>query len=246
LNIRGNGLANVLTGNSAANTLDGGKGEDTLIGGLGDDIYLVDVTTDTIVEAESEGHDTVKSSGQSYTLGANLEDLMLVAATAIYGTGNELANVITGNSSGNVLSGLLGNDTLYGRAGNDTLSGGDGDDLLFGGLGKDILTGGAGADQFIFDTKLGTLTNTDRITDFTPNEDKIALDATIFAALAAIGVVGDGNLVLGSRALDEDDYILYAGGKLAYDSDGSGSTQAVEFGTLVGVPAISASDFMLL
>ena len=246
LNVTGNTAANRITGNEVANTLDGGRGADTLIGGAGDDTYLVDLSTDVVTELADEGTDTVKSTGYTYDLGANLENLTLMGANAIYGTGNELDNVVTGNAAGNTLNGGLGNDTIYGLSGNDTLNGGGGDDRLYGGLGKDTLTGGAGADFFIFNTRPGTLTNTDKITDFTHSEDKIVLDGTIFKALQSLGVVNAENLVFGTKALDGDDYLVYNNGRLTYDVDGSGAGQGVEFATLVGVPTIDYSDFMLL
>lgn len=246
LNVTGSADANRITGNAVANTLDGGRGIDTLIGGAGDDTYLVDVNTDIVTELTGEGTDTVKSSAYSFDLSANVENLILTGSRALYGTGNELDNVITGNASGNTLSGGLGNDTLYGLSGNDTLAGGAGDDQIYGGLGKDTLTGDAGADFFIFNTRPGTLTNTDRITDFTIGDDKLVLDDTIFTVLASLGAVNTENLVFGTKALDADDYLVYNNGRLTYDADGSGVRQGIEFATLVGAPAITYSDFMVI
>ncbi len=100
INGTGNTLDNVLTGNSAANILTGGAGNDT---------YVV-TTGDTVTEAVSAGTDTVQS-GVTWTLGANLENLILTGTTAINGTGNTLDNVLTGNSAANVLAGGTGNDT---------------------------------------------------------------------------------------------------------------------------------------
>ena len=56
----------------------------------------------------------------SFTLGANVEHLVLTGTDAIDGTGNELDNVLTGNSAANVLTGGAGADTLLGGAGDDT------------------------------------------------------------------------------------------------------------------------------
>ena len=125
----GNSLNNVITGNTAANnlsgdagndSLNGGAGIDTLIGGVGDDTYIVDSTTDVIIEADNAGNDTVASSS-SFSLAAivNVENLILTSAAA-NGTGNSFSNVLRGNSGNNRLDGGAGIDTLIGGAGNDT------------------------------------------------------------------------------------------------------------------------------
>ncbi len=95
----GNTLNNTLTGNTGANRLDGGAGNDTMAGGTGDDVYVVDSATDVVTEAASAGTDRVESS-ITYTLGANVENLVLAGATAINATGNTLVNALTGNSGG--------------------------------------------------------------------------------------------------------------------------------------------------
>jgi Ca2+-binding RTX toxin-like protein len=116
----GNGLANVITGNEGINRLDGAAGADTLAGGGGNDTYIVDNVGDTVTEQLGAGTDTVQSS-VSFTLGANVENLVLASgAGSINGTGNTLANVITGNEGDNRLDGAAGADTLAGGTGNDT------------------------------------------------------------------------------------------------------------------------------
>jgi Ca2+-binding RTX toxin-like protein len=108
INATGNTLNNVIAGNSAANLLKGG---------LGDDTYYVG-TGDTVTENASEGIDTVVSN-ITWTLGNNLENLVLTGTTAINGTGNTLTNILTGNGAANTLDGGAGADTLIGGAGND-------------------------------------------------------------------------------------------------------------------------------
>ncbi len=144
VNATGNALANVITGNAADNVLDGGVGADALIGGVGNDTYVVDNTADTVTENANEGTDTVQAS-VGWTLVANLENLTLIGAAAINGTGNALANVITGNSAANTLDGGDGNDTLLGGSGTDQLDGGTGIDTasyenLIGSVVASLLT----------------------------------------------------------------------------------------------------------
>ena len=108
-----------LSGGIGDDLIDGGEGADTLAGGLGDDTYVVDNVGDLVTEAESAGFDTVRSS-ISYTLGANIEGIILAETTSIDGTGNSLNNNITGNAGNNLLDGGLGADVMRGNAGNDT------------------------------------------------------------------------------------------------------------------------------
>jgi Ca2+-binding RTX toxin-like protein len=115
----GNNAANVLTGLAGNDWLDGGAGNDTLVGGAGDDTYVVAQTADVVNENASEGNDTVRSS-VTWTLGVNLESLVLTGTTAINGTGNMEDNIITGTSANNILNGGMGADMLIGGLGNDT------------------------------------------------------------------------------------------------------------------------------
>jgi len=107
-----------LQGHEGNDTLDGGTGVDTLTGGSGDDTYVVDNASDSIIEAVNEGTDLVQSA-VTYTLAANVENLLLTGTVSINGTGNGRANVITGNSANNTLRGGGGADTLRGLAGDD-------------------------------------------------------------------------------------------------------------------------------
>ncbi|MBN8779576.1 Ig-like domain-containing protein [Thiobacillus sp.] len=136
----GNALNNIIIGNGAANTLSGGAGADTMIGGAGNDTYVIDNFGDVVTENGNEGVDTVQT-GLTYTLGANIENLILTGTGAINGTGNALDNILTGNSAVNVLNGAAGNDLFMvaGDSGSDTVSGGDGFDEIRGSTGDDII-----------------------------------------------------------------------------------------------------------
>ena len=114
----GDGI-DTLNGGDGNDTLDGGAGNDKLRGNAGDDTYIITSAGEQITELAGNGTDTVQSSA-TYTLGAELENLVLTGASAINGTGNGLDNEITGNNAANFLSGGAGADTMSGLAGDDT------------------------------------------------------------------------------------------------------------------------------
>ncbi|NJC42275.1 Ca2+-binding RTX toxin-like protein [Brevundimonas alba] len=122
---------NTITGGTGADTLLGMGGNDTLVGGagaanqlrggLGDDRYLVSVAGDVLVELAGEGTDTVQTTLSTYTLQANIENLLNGSASSTFtGTGNGLDNAMTGSGGADTLIGLGGNDTLTGAGGFDT------------------------------------------------------------------------------------------------------------------------------
>src|SRR4051812_1843081 len=183
----GNGGDDFLYGGADGDVLSGGTGADHMEGGTGDDVYIVDNAGDSVVEASGEGLDTVYTTLNSYTLGADVEDLYWNNGSGSFtATGNGLDNDIRGGSGADTLSGLGGNDTLDGGSGNDVLLGGDGDDRLYGNSGTDDLTGGNGADTFAissFQTGLGA--SADRILDFVQGTDLIdvsGMDANLLSA----------------------------------------------------------------
>lgn len=146
----GNDLDNHLIGYEGNNTLYGGAGNDTIsghngndmmYGGTGNDWIQVTGTGDHAIEYANEGIDTVSLAGiPSYTMEANIENLIFGGVTQTIGIGNTLDNMMTGNDISNTLSGMAGNDTLDGDAGVDTLIGGIGDDVYIVNSTTDILT----------------------------------------------------------------------------------------------------------
>ena len=135
----GNGGNDTLLGEADDDSLDGGAGADSMVGGSGNDTYLVDNSSDKVVESLDGGTDTVLTS-VSYTLGGGyVENLTLLGTSAIHGTGDLANNTIIGNSSTNSLDGGAGADFLDGGDGIDTLIGGSGDDTILYN-GEDLIT----------------------------------------------------------------------------------------------------------
>jgi Ca2+-binding RTX toxin-like protein len=224
-----------LVGLAGNDTLDGRTGADVLQGGGGNDTYVIG-GGDRAIEFAGQGVDLVRTL-QSHTLAANIENLTLMGANAVSGTGNALANTITGNSAANALNG---------GGGNDHISGGNGADTITGGLRIDTLTGGGGADRFVLNS--AALANRDVITDFTSRSDKIHLENSAFTALGAAGNLAGAAFYTGAAAHDASDRIIYNGttGALYYDRDGSGGAAQVQIATLSGHPHIVASDFLIV
>ncbi|BAN50082.1 S-layer family protein [Metapseudomonas resinovorans] len=174
--LTGNAAANVLSGLAGNDILNGGAGNDTMIGGDGSDAYYVDSVGDVVQETNAVlatgGSDTVYSYLSSYTLGANVEHLRLMAAGVANGTGNALNNVIYAGAGNNVLNGGAGVDTAFyafatagvtanlavttaqatGGSGSDTLlafenlTGSAFNDRLTGNAAANVLNGQAGND----------------------------------------------------------------------------------------------------
>lgn len=214
------------TGNSLNNVIYAGTGRNAIDGGAG---------TDTLSFAYATATATSGTAGVKLALGA--------AATTASG--------ISGADTVFNIENLIGSkysDTLTGSSGANTIDGGAGNDYLNGGGGNDVLTGGAGADWFTFSSALNNTGNVDVITDFAA-EDTIRLENAVFTKLAATGTLASANFkVLGSSALDANDYIQYdkASGNLYYDADGSGAGAAVRI-AVVGVHlALTSGDFMVV
>ena len=220
-----------LQGGAGDDMLAGGAGADTLLGGAGRNaVTYLDAKAGVHASLTSPATNTGDAAGDHYGQVADL-------------VGSALADVMEGNTGANRLSGGDGNDRLLGLAGADTLDGGKGDDVLIGGAGSDVLTGGSGADSFVFNL---ASEGSDRITDFTPGMDHIALSATGFG-LSSLSQL---HLVSGAHpaAADLHPTLLYntASGVLAWDPDGSGAQHSVVLASLDGLPHLALSDILLI
>jgi Ca2+-binding RTX toxin-like protein len=227
----GNGLANKLTGNAGANTLSGGAGKDLLVGGQGldvlkggkgDDTFLVNAAGEAREQA-GEGVDTVRSS-LGYTLGANLENLVLLGTAGTSGTGNGQANALTGNGGANRLDGRGGSD---------------------------VLTGFGGNDRFVFSTS-PSAGNVDRITDMNEaGNDTILLENGVFVALGGAGALSADAFRSNATGLASDgsDRIILETdtGEIYYDSNGSasGGTYLLLARVDAGI-TLTALDFLVI
>lgn len=140
-----------ITGGTAADTLTGGTGndvlnggadsvQDTLTGGAGNDTYILNDSSDCIVESNGGGTDTIRIVNPlgpiNLTLQPNVEN--------VDATGITYDAILNGNTLTNTIIGGTKDDTLYG--GNDTLA--------------DILIGGAGSDTYVIQDTKDTINET--------------------------------------------------------------------------------------
>ena len=156
----GYGGNDILIGGAGHDELDGGAGADKMQGGTGDDLYVVNRTDDQVIEYAGEGIDVVLTDLGSYTLGANVEDLVALGTANFFGTGNALTNYLYGYLGNDVLDGAGGVDVMFGHKGDDTFYvdeagdeaveyAGEGIDLVFTSLAA--LTLAANIEEMIFD-----------------------------------------------------------------------------------------------
>ncbi|WP_376093183.1 calcium-binding protein [Roseomonas sp. CCTCC AB2023176] len=236
----GNGN-DTIRGGADGDQMDGGAGNDLLAGGSGDDNVFGDVGDDRL--SGGDGKDTLVGGTGADTLGGgDGQDLLVGNAGADRLDGGAGDDILVGGAAGP--DAPDGADILTGGDGNDLLIGNEGDDRLFGGTGADILYGGTGADRIVLEAdgamdvvQFVTLSEAgDRITGFTPGEDRIQL---FFLGLTAVIPNADPlpNAPTGTLLFDTDT------GRLSYDADGYAAGDAVLIATLVGVTSLSSADF---
>jgi hypothetical protein len=183
---------------------------DTLEGGAGNDTYVI-ARSDVIIEGANAGTDTVRAN-LSYTLGANLENLILTGTANLNGTGNTLNNGLTGNTGNNSLSGLAGNDVLDGGAGNDTMIGGAGNDIHYKREAGDVVTENTAEGT---DTVYSYLGNYTLLTNFENGRIVVSTTANLTGnSVNNVLYAGAGNNVLhgGSATATDIDTVSYAYG----------------------------------
>ncbi len=231
INGTGNGLKNFITGNNAANLLDGGEGADSLKGLDGSDRYVVDNVDDHVIETNSDqqtgGTDTVFSSLATYTLTANVENLVIATGLSANAIGNELDNTLYAGAGANLLDGRAGVDTVSyalassgvnvnistsaqqntGGSGLDSiknienLSGSQYADVLTGNSGNNVLNGGDGNDTMVGGSGNDTLiggNGSDTLTGGT------GADTYVFASVGEMGLGALRDVINGFKTAEGD------------------------------------------
>lgn len=246
--IRGTGNADTIAGSEADEVFQGLGGNDEINGGGGSDAVsyeadkryggLFGVSVDLELGVAHDGFGgTDQLSGISKVYGGLFDDTI---------RGDWDNNILAGNLGADLLDGRDGGDTLYGDDGNDKLYGGEGGDWLYGGTGNDTLVGGVDYehDGFVFDTKLNSKTNVDRITNFDAWNDTIYLARSVFTKIKS-GWLSSSAFYTGTKAHDKSDRIIYnkKTGDLFYDADGTGKTAQVKFAILSKNLALKYYDF---
>ncbi len=243
----------VLFGNGGNDTLRGGNGADFILPGVGADVIDGQADFDAVFYGDSAaaislnlatGANSGFAAGDTF---ANVETFLMTGfADTVIGADNAAA--------GDILYGLGGNDSLVGQGGFDYLLGGDGDDTLNGGFGFDLFTGGLGADRFVFNNGFeggAFLGGGEVITDFQSGVDKIAF---VGATSGFVSFTLGQNLVLGAvngggfNGGTGGPVLIYdsSAGALWFDSNGNGAGGLNYLASLLGTPALVASDFIVI
>ncbi len=177
-------------------------------------------------------------SGADVITGSNGNDTLL---------GYQAGDDISGKGGNDTVRGGIGNDDINGGGANDTIFGDNGNDVLDGGAGVDTLTGGAGQDAFLFDDQLNGK-NIDTVTDFTIGTDVFQLDNSSFPGIGGRGNLPSKKFVLSTDYSGQDDVVVYfkSPGKLAYEVNGGGLGDAIQFAKVTANLNLSANDFVIV
>jgi Ca2+-binding RTX toxin-like protein len=248
-----NGIGNaseMFGGTDDADTIKGLGGDDCIWGDGGNDVAYGGTGNDFI--DGGTGNDNIfGEAGNDLLRGGDGNDDMFGGSENDDMYGGEGNDRIFGETGSDDINGQAGNDQLFGGDDVDTLKGGEGNDKLYGEAGSDVLTGGMGNDSFYFDQPLAT-TGIDRITDFSPNLDKLVLSSVIYSQLSINGIgVNQFESIAGSSTANviaestrSSTRIVYNSnnGSLSYDIDGAGTSPGVQIATLSKFNAYFPSD----
>ena len=214
----------------------------------GDNHYEVVVQAVDVSGAPDQQTITVDVTNVSGTINGTAGKDVVNATTTVAGQPlpSDEEDTIDGKGGNDNLSGLGGDDTLLGGGGKDKLRGDDGNDVLNGGKQNDKLTGGSGKDSFVFSDKLGSH-NVDTITDFS-NGDVIDLDHSIFKGIGGGGTLKGKYFVVGNKAKDGNDHIIYKQGKgeVFYDKNGDKAGGMTLFAKVDKGTHLDHHDFLVM
>ena len=244
----GNALNNTIIGTSQSNIIRGGGGNDTIRDTEGGrDVIYGDTGCDTIDGGYSNiasiihggsGNDKLMGGGKLYGDSGN-DDISGYNIAAYGGSGNDTI-------SGDLYEEI--SQVAYGESGNDkffdcrTAFGGDGDDVFTNGIG---FNGGPGKDTMF----IGNMGNYQSFfTDFNSIDDTIKLNKLEFTEIKPGQLSPDNFLVVGSRQMDTNDFVIYneANHTVYYDVDGCLSDNDANPIVTIGFNStINASDFII-
>ena len=112
--LQGTDDADIITGGTATTMVAGADGADTMQGFGGDDVYVVNDTTDKIIEAVDGGIDTVWASvAYSLATTAEVENIAAFGAASVTLTGNAKANILDSTLNLSSVSGVNFNDGYH-------------------------------------------------------------------------------------------------------------------------------------
>ncbi|MFZ6757260.1 beta strand repeat-containing protein, partial [Undibacterium sp. Ji50W] len=247
-NVDWTGAAGVATqsaiGGNGTNTFRLGTGleaTDVITGGTGADTVIVTGTGtgSAGITAVETIQFNATTAGQTLNTGA-----IGTGLTSITAAGSTVG--VTINSS--LLT--LTTTTITGSGFADTITSANVAQTINGGAGIDAITLGTGSQTVVL---ANAAANADTITGFLVGTDKLQVSKALFAGLTS--VVGNGFSVaaefvsnatgaaVGTNA--QFDYNT-ATGVLSYDADGTGAGAAVTVATLTGLPAIVATDIVIV
>lgn len=112
-------------------------------------------------------------------------------------SGTDGQDTILGLGGNDAIDGGENNDFLLGGQGNDTIRGDDGDDTLSGDIDRDVLIGGDGEDRFVLitETAANSVSQADRIEDFTIGSDAIALTGGLTESQLTLEAAGSDTVI---------------------------------------------------